>query len=86
MPNAVRRCSLFGPTPGSRRTSSGARNAASWPSGTYVMPPGFFMSDAILQTTLQAPTPSEADSRTSSRIACWTIAACSGGSPSASTR
>ena len=34
MPSVVRRCSLFGPTPGSLRTSSGARNAASWPSGT----------------------------------------------------
>jgi hypothetical protein len=51
-----------------------------------VIPPGFLMSDAILHTTLQAPTPSEDDSRTCSRIACWTIAACSGGSPSASTR
>src|SRR5438270_775382 len=63
MPNAVSRCSLFGPTPGSRLTSSGARNAASRPSGTYVIPPGFLMSDAILHTTLHAPTPSEAEMR-----------------------
>ena len=51
-----------------------------------MMPPGLRMSDAILATTLQEATPSDDDSRTRVRIACWMRAACSGGSPSGSTR
>ena len=84
--SAASRSSPFGPTPGNRRTSSGARKAASAPSGTNVIPPGLRISEAILHTTLHVATPSDADSLTWSRIACCTIAARCSGSPSASTR
>src|SRR5262249_21652628 len=53
------RSSARGPTPGSRRTSNGARNARSRPAGTTVIPPGLRRSLAILETTLHGETPSE---------------------------
>ena len=53
------RASARGPTPGRRRTASGARKRASVPGGTTVIPPGLRRSDAILQTTFDVPTPSE---------------------------
>ena len=56
----ARRADLaFGPTPGSLRTASGARYAASRPAGTTVSPPGLRRSLATLATTLQDETPSE---------------------------
>ena len=56
-PAARRRASERGPTPGSRRTSNGARNDASRPGGTTVSPPGLRRSLAILATTFDVATP-----------------------------
>src|SRR5262249_23506534 len=53
------RSSAFGPTPGSRRTASGARNAASRQGGMTTRPPGLRASLATLATTLHGATPSE---------------------------
>ena len=52
MPALRSRSSAFGPTPGSRRTASGARKAASRPGGTTTRPPGLRASLATLATTL----------------------------------
>ena len=67
------------PTPHSRRMGSGARNAASSPGGTTVMPCGLRKSLAILATSLLVATPSEADSRSSrSMRSCRVCASCAG--------
>ena len=58
-PAACSRCSAFGPTPGRRRTSNGARYAASWPGTTTTSPPGLRASLPTFATTLQGATPSE---------------------------
>ena len=58
-PPARSRSSAFGPTPGSLRTSSGARNAASWPGTTTTRPPGLRASLPTFATTLHGATPSE---------------------------
>ena len=49
-----------GPTPGRRRTSNGARKAASFPGRTTVRPPGFRRSEATLATTFVVATPRRA--------------------------
>ena len=59
MPARASLTSALGPTPGSFRTSNGARYEASRPAGTTVMPPGLRASLATLATTLHEATPSE---------------------------
>ncbi len=68
-PSFASASSIFGPTPQSRRTGSGARKAASVPGGTTTRPSGFCMSEAILATSFEVATPTEAVSPVSSRIA-----------------
>jgi hypothetical protein len=58
-PAARSRSSAFGPTPGSLRTSSGARKPASWPGTTTTSPPGLRASLPTFATTLHGATPSE---------------------------
>src|SRR5919201_2044390 len=69
------RSSARGPTPGSRRTANGARNAASRPAGTTVWTPGLRWSIAILATTLQEATPSAHESEVAPRTAACTASA-----------
>ena len=52
--------SIFGPTPHSRRTGSGARKAASPPGGTTTRPSGLRMSDATLATIFEEARPTDA--------------------------
>ena len=61
--------------PGSVRTSSGARNAASLPAGTTVSPPGLRRSLATFATTLQLATPSEQERLVEARTAACTASA-----------
>ena len=63
--------SARGPTPGRRRTASGARNRASVPGGTTVIPPGLRRSEAILHTTFEVATPSEHVRLVRPRTAVW---------------
>src|SRR6266508_2057172 len=70
-----------GATPGSRRMSNGARKDASRPSGTTVRPPGFRWSLAILATTLQDATPSEAVRLVAPRTEVRTASASARASP-----
>ena len=69
------RSSARGPTPGSFRTSSGARNAASRPGGTTVSPPGLRRSLATFATTFEVETPSEHDRLVAPRTAACTASA-----------
>ena len=69
------RSSARGPTPGSLRTGNGARNDASLPAGTTVIPPGLRRSLAILETTLQLETPSEQERLVAPRTAACTASA-----------
>ena len=59
MPRPLSARSAAGPSPGSRRSGSGARNAASSPGSTTTNPRGFRRSDAILATVLHVATPKE---------------------------
>ena len=77
---------MRGPIPGSVRSGSGARKAASSPGGTTVTPPGLSRSEATLATTLQVATPSEHDSRTRSPTARRTASAASAAPSSGSSR
>ena len=74
-PAAARRCSAFGPTPGSARTGNGARKRASFPGGTTVIPPGLRRSEATLQTTFDVETPSEQESDVAARTEVCTASA-----------
>ena len=85
-PAARRRSSVRGPMPGSARSGSGARKAASSPGATTVTPPGLSRSDATLATTLQVATPSEHDRRTRSATARRTAWAASPAPSSGSSR
>jgi hypothetical protein len=69
MPAAVSRASARGPTPGSSRIASGARNAASRHGRTIVSPPGLRRSEAIFATTFELASPSEHERRVRTRIA-----------------
>ena len=68
-PSRASSSSIFGPTPQSRRTGRGARNAASVPGGTTTRPSGLRMSEATLATSFEVATPTEAVSWISRRIA-----------------
>ena len=74
-PAAARRCSAFGPTPGSARTGNGARKRASLPGGTTVIPPGLRRSEATLQTTFEVETPREHESEVAARTDVCTASA-----------
>ena len=82
-PSLASASSSFGPTPHSRRTGSGARNAASVPGGTTTRPSGLRMSEATLATSFEVATPTEAVSAVSSRIACFSLRAIVSPEPSA---
>ena len=56
-PRRASASSIFGPTPQSRRTGSGASSAASPPGGTTTSPSGLRRSDATLATSLEGATP-----------------------------
>jgi hypothetical protein len=59
MPSAFRCFSVTLPTPGTLRTSSGARKAASWPGITHSTPLGLAWSELILATRREAAIPME---------------------------
>ena len=61
MPNVASRFTAAGPMPGIAETGSGARNAASVPGHTTVIPCGLSRSLAILATILDVATPTEHD-------------------------
>ena len=75
MPAAASRSSARGPTPGRTRVASGARNRASRPGGTTVIPPGLRRSEATLQTTFAVDTPSEQERDVAPRTATCTASA-----------
>ena len=75
MPAGRNRASAFGPTPGSLRTSNGARNDASWPGTTTVNPPGLRASLPTFATTLHGATPSEHVRLVAARTAVCTASA-----------
>ena len=72
---------VFSPTPHSRPIGSGARKAASSPSGTTTSPSGLRRSDAILATSFVLATPTEAVSPTSARTSSLIRRAIVGPSP-----
>ena len=65
-PKSRSACWAFGPTPHSRLTGSGARNAASWPGGTTTSAFGLRRSEATLAHSLLLATPTLTTSPASS--------------------
>ncbi len=81
MPSSASLRSITWPTPQSLRMGMGARNAASVPGSTTVIPCGLRKSLAILAISLFVPTPNEAESLSSSSTRTWMAAANLPGGP-----